>query len=238
MSTMPAVDGLRTDERLAAAGFVAGFTTSALGSMHEASNRAKALERVGLGGLPSYLHKQVHGNRVVDLFTKSDQSENVDSPREADGWALDKSGRVAVIYAADCTPIFIWDKRGRAGAILHSGWKGTQANIAAEGVKALEAKGVMAAEMEAFIGPRANACCYSVSDDFVNKFRAESLERRGGKLYFDLGKEAKAQLIGVGVIAANVVVSTDCTVCGSDFYSYRRAKDGTRMMGFLAKRHE
>lgn len=228
---MLAADGLRTDERMAAAGFTGGFTTSALGSMHDAGARAKTLERAGLGSYPAYLHKQVHGKLVLPLSAATAQ------PADADGWLVDAAGRVAVVYAADCTPIFLWDKKGRAGAVLHSGWKGTLANIAGEGVRMLSENGIPPADLEAYIGPRAGACCYAVSDDFEQKFPATSLDRRGGKLYFDLGKEAKSQLVEAGVLATNVVVDTDCTVCssGSAYFSYRRARDGQRMMGFLAK---
>lgn len=52
-------EGFHSDERLEASGFVAGFTTKALGSMHDAQNRSKALEMAGLAAFPAYMHKQV-----------------------------------------------------------------------------------------------------------------------------------------------------------------------------------
>jgi YfiH family protein len=218
---------IRADARAAAAGFNLGFTTKAEGSMHAPEARARVLEKAGLGAYPAYTHKQVHGSTVLPL------SKATSETAEADGWLVDAAGKVALVYAADCTPIFIWDKQGEKAAVLHSGWKGTFANIAAEGVKAL---GLPPERLEAWIGPRAGACCYSVSEDFAEKFRPESLERRGEKLYFDLGKEAKAQLVGAGVSPDDVLVSPDCTICSGEFFSYRRLKDGLRMIGFLAKK--
>ena len=228
--------GFHTDERMEAAGFTGGVTTKAMGDMAQAANRAKVLDTAGLGAWPAYLLKQVHGNGVRDLSTfPAAQSESVDN--QGDGWIVDAAGRVALAYAADCMPIFIWDRRGEAAAVLHSGWKGTQANIAAAGVAALAARGVAASEMEAYIGPRARACCYSVGNDFEKIFRTESLERRDGRLYLDLGKEASAQLIQAGLSREAISCSPACTVCASDLFSFRRDKQGTRMMAFLAMRH-
>jgi YfiH family protein len=223
-------EGFHTDDRLAAAGFAAGFTTKALGSMHLAESRAKALERAGLAAWPAYMHQQVHEKTVLPLSSASSELA------KADGWVVDAPGRVALVYAADCAPVFIWDKKGRAAALLHSGWRGTFANIAAEGVKALAARGIAPAELEAYVGARAGACCYAVSDDFEAKFDASTLQRRGGKLYFDNGAAIRGQLIAAGVAGSAIALDQECTICSGNFFSYRRSKDGTRMMGMLAMR--
>lgn len=219
------------DPRLAQAGFVAGVTTRAMGDMADAANRLRALDVAGLGHQPSYFHQQVHGRTVEDVAVATSER------KEADGWVVSQAGRTAIVYAADCMPIFVWSRGGEAAAALHSGWKGTKANISAEGVKALGQRGVSAAAMEAWIGPHIGPCCYAVGDDFEKTFRAGSLERRGGKLYLDLGAEARAQLIDAGLPAAAIVEDKACTACSGEFYSFRREKSGTRMMGFLAKRH-
>lgn len=219
---MIAADGCLTDARLEKAGFAAGFTTRAQGSMHDAAARARVLEAAGVGSWPAYMHKQVHGDRIVRL---SDATSEV---QEADGWLIEQPGRVAINYAADCAVVMIWAKDGSKAAMVHSGWRGTKAGIAG---KAFAALGLPADRVEAFISPRAGACCYAVSDDFEAWARPESLERRGGKLYFDNGKEIAAQLPGV-----DVALDPSCTICSGRFFSYRREKDGTRMMGFLARR--
>ena len=220
---MMTVTEFHIDARLAEAGFVAGVTTRAMGNMADAGNRTKALEQVGIGHLPAYAFKQVHGADVHPVTAPV---------AEADGWLVEEPGRVALVYAADCMPLFVWDKGGRAGAVLHSGWKGTKANIAAVGAK-LVGGGTLAAYIGAHIGP----CCYAVGEDFTNFFRKDSLERRGGKLYLDLGAEARAQFVEAGVPASEIVEDKACTACSGEFFSFRREKSGTRMMGFLAKRH-
>ena len=224
------LEGFHTDDRLAAAGFSAGFTTKAMGSMHLAENRAKALERAGLAAWPAYMHQQVHEKAVLPLSGATSELA------KADGWVVDAPGRVALVYAADGAPVFLWDKKGRAAVILHSGWRGTFANIAAEGVKSLAARGVGAADLQAYVGARAGACCYAVSDDFAEKFGAGTLQRRGGKLYFDNGAAVRGQLLAAGVAESAIALDQECTICSGNFFSYRRSKDGTRMMGFLAMR--
>ena len=204
---------------LADAGFVAGVTTRSMGTMADAANRAKALELAGLGTLPSYSLKQVHDNAVHDVAAPAE---------EGDGWIVREPGRVALTYHADCTPIFIWSRD--EAAVLHSGWKGTRANIVASAVAKFRSK-----PLAAWVGPRIGVCCYAVGDEFEGYFRGESLERRAGKLYLDLAAEAAAQLRAAGV--CEVSTSPACTACGGEFFSYRREKSGNRMMAFLAKRH-
>ena len=223
-------NGFHVDARMADAGYAAGVTTKAMGNMADASTRARTLDKAGLGHLPSYDLKQIHGNVIHDLVSAT-------SSPNGDGWLVYDPGRVALVYAADCMPIFVWDSRGKAAAVLHSGWKGTKANIAGEGVKALVARGVKPALAAAAIGPRIGACCYGVGDDFSDWARPESVERRGGKLYFDMAAEATAQLIHAGLPSASISRSPACTSCGSDFWSFRRDKQSTRMMAFLARRH-
>lgn len=219
------------DPRLAEAGFVAGVTTRTMGNMADAANRLRALDIAGLGHQPSYFHKQVHAATILDL------AQATSEPSEADGWVVSEPGRTAIVYAADCMPIFVWDKGGRAGAVLHSGWKGTKANIAAEGVKALHEKGLAPSALEAYVGAHIGPCCYAVGEDFQSMFRPSSLLRRGGKLHLDLGAEARAQLVDAGLPAEAIAEDKACTACGGEFYSFRREKSGTRMMAFLAKRH-
>ena len=224
--------GFVADARLAEAGFTGGVTTRAMGDMADPAQRARALEMVGLGHLPAYDLKQEHGCVVHDLVSAPSQ------PRLGDGWCVHSPGRVALAYVADCMPIFVWDADGAAAAVLHSGWKGTKANIAAVGVAALFRRGAAAASLRAVIGPHIGRCCYAVGDDFEKYFRAGSLERRGGKLYLDLGAEARAQLISAGVPASAISSDAACTACSGLFYSFRREKSGTRMMAFLAMRHD
>jgi polyphenol oxidase len=223
-------NGFHVDSRMAEAGFAAGVTTKAMGDMADAVARARSLDLAGLGHLPSYDLKQIHGNVIHDLVSAA-------SSPSGDGFLVYDPGRVALVYAADCMPIFVWDGRGKAAVVLHSGWKGTKANIAGEGVKALVARGVKPALACAAIGPRIGACCYAVGDDFWDWARPGSLERRGGKLYFDMAAEATAQLTQAGLPLESISLSPACTACGEGFFSFRRDKQSSRMMGFLARRH-
>ena len=148
---------MTADERLVAAGFNAGVTTRVMGNMADAGTRAVALEKAGLGAWPAYSLRQVHGNIVHDLNDASAVTA------DGDGWIVDAPGRVGLVYAADCMPLFVWGAGGAAAVVLHAGWKGTRANIAAEGVKALRKRGIEPSGMRAAIGPHPWSCAQRCS---------------------------------------------------------------------------
>ncbi|MCR4337706.1 MAG: polyphenol oxidase family protein, partial [Candidatus Omnitrophica bacterium] len=91
--------------------------------------------------------------------------------------------------------------------------------------KAMEAMireyGTDAADVKVVFGPAIRSCCYEVGKEFVEYF-PEALDRREQKLYLDLAKVNRAQLLGVGVLPQHIVDDGQCTCCDLRFFSYRR----------------
>jgi len=131
------------------------------------------------------------------------------------------------VNTADCVPILLVDPDGHRVAAIHSGWRGTEAEIAGAGVEALVARGAKPARLLAAIGPSIRMCCYEVGDDlaerFVARFGRAVVASDGGKPHLDLPKAVSMTLLGRGLREGNIEVLPHCTSCeAGDFFSFRR----------------
>lgn len=165
------------------------------------------LAGIGLGGFPLVRAEQVHGNEVAWI----------DAPVPApvggtDGLATSTRGISLGISVADCAPVWIVARDGSAGALLHSGRKGTELGIVPAGISLLLNRTLLSPDdLVMVIGPCIRPPCYEV--DF-----AEIIRRQG--------REAGlAEIHDEGI----------CTGCRTDrYYSYRKELGKTgRMLATL-----
>jgi YfiH family protein len=157
----------------------------------------------GFGGFASA--EQTHGNGVAAV-TEAGCVAGVDALMTT------QRGLPLVIRCADCAPIFIVDRRTPAIALVHSGKKGTQANVIGNTLAILRHSGAQALDCLAVIGPSIGPCHYEV----------------------DLWSAIEDQLAGT----AEVQNPRICTACHLDrYFSYRaeRGKTG-RMFALLVLR--
>jgi hypothetical protein len=146
-----------------------------------------------------------------------------------DGLWSDVAGRGMLLLTADCLPIALARSRGEpAVAILHAGWRGLLAGIAAAGVRALGGKDVVAA-----VGPGIGPCCYEVGEEvaapFVEAFGADVVRGRN----LDLWTSAERALRAAG--CARVDRFDVCTSCEAQrFFSHRRDAGRTGRQGVIA----
>jgi len=158
--------------------------------------------------------EQTHSNRVVSLPT-------VDTTADA-AFSTSKSQFCAVM-TADCVPILLCDKQGRAVAAVHAGWKGLETNIIKNAVSYFNCP---SKEIIAWIGPAISQACYEVDADVAGLFRhirgAVTPSSNHGKYLLNLPGIAQAQLEQAGV--ENITQSHLCTYSNEHrFYSHRRA---------------
>jgi len=93
---------------------------------------------------------------------------------QGDGLITNAPGILLSVRTADCVPVLIADAKKCAVAAFHAGWRGTLARIVEKGVGEMRRQfGSDPADLVAAIGPCIHACCYEVSDDFPDKFRAQ-----------------------------------------------------------------
>jgi YfiH family protein len=135
------------------------------------------------------------------------------------------------VRTADCVPILLADRRSRAVAAVHAGWKGTAAGAAIIAVRSLMSKySARPEDIIAAVGPSIGACCYEVGSDLAEQFsihaEAAAWFTRGAKPHLDLWRATRDQLATAGVPPQQIHV---CGLCTKDlpalFHSYRR--DGT-----------
>lgn len=160
---------------------------------------------------------------------------------EADGvWTDDGRGTWVGVKSADCVPVLLATRDGRAVAAVHSGWRGTALRVAARAVEALVRTGATASSVCAVVGPCIQACCYEVGPELAERFRAEfgsQVVRDGGvRPHLDLSAAVRATLLAAGLSADNVDLQPACTACdGTRFYSHRRDGGVTgRHLAFIA----
>jgi YfiH family protein len=193
------------------------------------------------------LHRvsQVHGDRVQQARGAApERAVGAGVPPtegEADGLWTETAGDWVAVSTADCVPILLVDPQGRRVAAVHSGWRGTEAHIAARAVEALAARGTRAEQLLAAVGPCIQACCYEVSselgDRFTARFGAQVVSRGEGRVRLDLGRAVRQTLEGAGLLPQHVDVLPHCTACDPQrFFSHRRDAGRTgRHLSFVVQ---
>jgi len=218
-------------------GFVHGFSTLAVGSvgLKHAPDPAPVLDArrafiraLDLDGAELTTIGAVHGAAVARVDKLGGSVDDVD--------ALVTDQRGVAIFAtfADCYPIVLWDPEKRVAGLVHAGWRGTQAGVAAAAVNFMREE-YGCRHIRAGIGPGICGRCYEVGDDVAGKFDARFVKPgENGKWLLDLSGANVAQLEGAGVKAVYEIGM--CTKESYLFPSHRRHPDGTRFGGIVALR--
>ena len=207
------------------------LTCRALGSMKDPAARRKALETVQLPGRAPLILKQVHGVEIATPTGAGAGPSN--SVPEADGWISAEKGVVLAVFVADCVPLFLWEKSGRAFGVFHAGWRGMAKGMPRRAVEAFRLRhAIEPGALQGAIGACIRECCFQVGPDTAEQFPSSSRIERDGKTFVDLARDASRQLQEAGV--EDFLVTGGCTVCGAEkYFSFRREKSDNRMMAFI-----
>ena len=137
-----------------------------------ARNRKLLAEAVsGNPETPLAMLRQIHSNLVV-LAGAADAGR--ERPRKGDGHMTNEPGLLLGIQTADCIPVLVADRRRRAVAAFHAGWRGTVKRIVEIGVGRMRLEfGSRPEDMVAAIGPGIGACCYDVGDEVLSSFESQ-----------------------------------------------------------------
>lgn len=133
------------------------------------------------------------------------------------------------VSTADCIPIILYDPEHHAAAVVHSGWRGTVANIAGVAVTSMQMAYHSRPEiMKAVIGPGISMQNFEVGDEVYEQFAVagypmEQITRRFEKWHIDLWHCCRLQLEDVGLKGDNIQTSGICTYDHfDDYFSARR----------------
>jgi len=183
--------------------------------------------------------KQVHGTACAHVTSPLQNCGEVDSL-----WT-DLPEQWVGVATADCVPILIADKTGRAVAAVHAGWRGTLAKAVKPVLLAMGRAGYSGSDLIAAIGPSIGACCFEVGENVVEQFLTEfpqiSEEALIPKpLHLDLAVVNEALLRGFGIEQIETLHS--CTKCSRDhegkplFQSFRRDGGTVRQWSIISRK--
>lgn len=165
------------------------------------------LKESGLDRYPLVTAEQVHGKEVAIV------TEATSSPIPGADGLITRARRLTLgIAVADCAPVWIVARDGSAGALVHSGKKGTELGIVSSAIdKLLEFTVLDPGDLRVVIGPCIRPPCYEV--DFAARIREQAYES------------------GIRDIHDSQI----CTACHPErYYSYRREQGLTgRMLATL-----
>lgn len=218
-----------------------GFSTTFFGSLRPSDPEYhQHLEKFthAFGITPQQLVRmdQVHGNTVFTA-TEGDRGKTIS---KTDGLLTQDKNVFLGVVTADCLPLLFYDPKTTIVGAVHAGWRGLFAEIIKVAVSEMVTKGSKPEDIRVGIGPSIRVCCYEVSEEFVENFREKFgdvekfINRRDGKIFFNLQRVAKEQLEAVGIVENNIEDADYCTFDQTDVYSCRReGKDFGEMMGVI-----
>lgn len=178
---------------------------------------------------------QIHSD-IVNKVGKDNISQVIDG----DAIITNEKNVPLLILTADCVPVVLVDKKQKAVGLAHAGWRGTYARICKKTIESMNENYKSSPEdIIAIIGPSIGSCCYEVSLDLIEKFKAEfknSKEEfyyiKEDKYYLDLWKVNQIALQEIGVLEENIINMNICTSCNSDkFHSYRKHVQTPKRIG-------
>jgi len=192
-----------------------------------------------------FVVNQVHGDRfliIEDAVTCHSLED-----RQCDAIVTDRPGVAIGIKTADCAPVLLLDRRNRAIAAVHAGWRGTALGIAGKAVRVMaERFRTRPEDLSAAVGPSIGPCCYEVDGPVFEAVsgrgdagRVLRPGRRKGRWMFDLPLANRLQLEEEGVDPERIATSGYCTCCRPDlFFSHRRdgAETGRHLNFILLRR--
>jgi YfiH family protein len=195
-------------------------------------NRRIFLRSLGLEDDQVVIQKQTHSDIVRYVEKPGDKFES-------DALITDKTNLGLAVNAADCTPIFLYDKKNRIISAVHSGWRGTRKKILFKTLDKIASDfGSKADNIIAYIGPSIKQANYEVGKEVAVLFSEKYFLKENGKYFLDVSAANYDMLINFGIKKENIEISSLCTY--ENFYllhSFRR--DGAysgRSMGIIALR--
>ena len=160
--------------------------------------------------------EQIHSSIVKDI-----KKEGIFS--NTDGLVTSERDLILTLKAADCVPIFLYDKNRGIFGLIHSGWKGTASNIVLNGIKKMINNKSHTDDIMVLLGPCIQSCCYEVDEDVAKHFDDDSkIQKNNNKWMLDLHNQIKISLIHFGLQKKNIKCSDICTVDTVECHSYRR----------------
>jgi YfiH family protein len=177
--------------------------------------------------------RQVHGATVLPLDAPLD-TEGWPVVGTADAFVTDRPGRLLTILVADCQAVLLYDPRQRVVANVHSGWRGSIANIIGAAVDVMRRHfGCCPGDILAGVGPSLGPCCAEFKN-YRHEIPSVLWNYRVGTDHFDFWALSRDQLMATGLASENIRLGRICTRCHPElFFSYRAGHKTGRCAGVI-----
>lgn len=186
--------------------------------------------------------KQVHGKDLLVIDEPNPDLTHFLS-LEVDAIVTNQPEIMIGVLVADCYPVLLWDRDGKAVAAVHVGWRGAANGILKKVIGAMQQHfGCQSDELRAAIGPGIAAHKYEVDRPVRDAFRKGSgfwseiaTEVSLGHWQLDIGLSCRLQLEQAGLSCNSIDQAQECTCCHPELlFSYRRDNGKTgRQIGFI-----
>ena len=188
-------------------------------------NREKVKRHLNVQYLASAV--QVHGDQVavVENITCDQEYKDIDALISG------QKGVGLLIQQADCQAVLLHDPQRKVIGAVHSGWKGSVANIIAKTVRAMQENfGTLPDDLRAVISPSLGPCCAEFVH-YEKELPASFHQWQVTDNHFDFWAISRWQLREAGLRNDHIEAIEICTLCTKDFFSYRRAKTTVDLRG-------
>lgn len=212
------------------------------------ANRRKFFTTLGIEPECLVSAEQVHGDSIYKVTLKDRGRGALERDTvipATDALMTNEKGLALLTFYADCVPVLFLDPFEKVIAVAHAGWKGTVAKIAAKTVLGMEKHyGTKPRNVLAGIGPSIGPCHYEVDEPVIvqvekafpetNSFLLERKEDEHA--YLNLWEANRRQLLEVGLVDENIVITGLCTYCSSEkFFSHRAGMSGRQAAAIMLK---
>jgi polyphenol oxidase len=118
--------------------------------------------------------RQIHSSLIRKVQAKDVHGYEMAAVLKGDGLMTGEPGVLLGIQTADCIPVLLADRKQRAVAAFHAGWRGTLARIVENGVGRMRLEfGSRPEDLIASIGPGIGQCCYAVGEEVQQEFESQ-----------------------------------------------------------------
>jgi YfiH family protein len=118
--------------------------------------------------------RQIHSSLIWRVSAKDIRANGMPAVLKGDGLMTNELGVLLGIQTADCIPVLVADRKKRAVAAFHAGWRGTLARIVENGVGRMRLEfGSKPEDLIASIGPGIGQCCYAVGEEVQQQFESQ-----------------------------------------------------------------
>jgi hypothetical protein len=179
---------------------------------------------------------QIHSTNILQVNRKDGGTIK----SGIDGFITNSEDIAISVFTADCLSVFVYDKKEKAVGIIHVGWRNAKDNIVSKLIMMMQEKfGSQRKDLLFAFGPAIRSCCYEIGPELEEYFQKD-IEIRNNKLYLDLARVSRRQLLECGIEETQIEDSNICTSCSVEkFFSWRREGEKTgRMISLLMLRKE